>query len=91
MPTATIKSYAKKSGKSVKKVEEYWEDAKKAALDKGIPEDSDNFWAYVNAIVKRRCGLDTEVEEGLKIIIKELLEEEFTNFVSKKEATYEIN
>jgi len=86
MPLPTIKSYAKKSGKSVKKVEEYWEDAKKAALHKGIPEDSDNFWAYVNAIVKRRCGLDTEVEEELKIIIKELLEENIINFNGKKES-----
>jgi 8-oxo-dGTP pyrophosphatase MutT (NUDIX family) len=56
MPNALVKSFAKRSGKSVKRVEHYWDEAKEAAVKK-FEHGTDSFWSYVNAIVQRRSGL----------------------------------
>ena len=58
MPNAIIKSYAKKSDKSVKKIDSYWNDAKDSADEKFKGRKNKYYWAYVNAITKRRAGLD---------------------------------
>lgn len=57
MPNATVKSYAEKSGKSVAQVEKIWEDSKKEA-DKKFKTHNSEYWAYVNATVKKKLGLD---------------------------------
>jgi hypothetical protein len=59
MPVAALKGYAQKSGKSISTVEKYWEDAKKSADEswKGKKKD-EHYWAYVNGIVKKRCGIN---------------------------------
>ena len=56
MPTPLIKAFAKKAHRSKKRIERYWDDAKKAAAKKFDKKD-DSYWAYVNAIVQRRAGL----------------------------------
>ena len=59
MPVPALKSLAKKAGKSLRTLERYWEEAKKAweALK---DKHGKNKWAYIMAIVKRRAGLSTE-------------------------------
>jgi len=66
MPTPVIKKYAERSGKSVKEVDEYWNEAKEQAAKK-FKSESSEFWAYVSGIVKRRCGL----KESLKDFINQ--------------------
>ena len=61
MPAAQLKSFAEKSGKSLKKLEGYWEAAKKAAARHGFKTEDPSFWAYVSAIVQRRAGLREEL------------------------------
>lgn len=56
MPTQLLRSTAKKSHRSLKRIEGYWDQAKIDARKKFDKED-DAFWAYVNAIVQRRAGL----------------------------------
>jgi hypothetical protein len=55
MPSAFVKKLAKETGLTVKKIEQYWEDAKDIAGEK-FDEDSDRYWAYVTGIVKRRTA-----------------------------------
>jgi 8-oxo-dGTP pyrophosphatase MutT (NUDIX family) len=57
MPTPLIKSFAKKSHKSTRRVEKYWDEAKKSAAAAGFKTEDPAFWAYTNAIVQRRAGL----------------------------------
>ncbi len=57
MPTTLIKLYAKRSGKSEKVIDEYWNEAKISAKEAGFKESNPSFWAYVNAITKKRAGL----------------------------------
>lgn len=57
MPSALIKSTAKKAHRAVKRIEAYWDEAKEAASKKGLKKGDDSYWAYVNAIVQRRSGL----------------------------------
>lgn len=58
MPNAVVKSYAKKSGKSVEAVEKMWDEAKVSA-HKAHPDwkDGDRLYAYVNGTVAKRLGL----------------------------------
>lgn len=56
MPNALIRSYAKKSGKSVDEVEKMWEQAKAEAHSKFATEDG-HFWAYANATVSKMLGM----------------------------------
>lgn len=59
MPNATIESFAKQSGKSVKEVEELWDKAKKMTdkLDY-IEKESDQYYAYVTGTLKRMLNID---------------------------------
>ena len=52
--TAVLKSFAEKSGKSLEKVEELWQKAKKIAEDDGQAEN----YAYITGILKKMLGLD---------------------------------
>jgi hypothetical protein len=44
MPTPVLKSLAKKAGVSVKKAEEYWDEAKKQAKKQGFKEGTPAFY-----------------------------------------------
>lgn len=56
MPSAQLKSFAEKSGKSMADLERYWDEAKVEAKKKFKKKNS-SFWKYVVAIVERRAGL----------------------------------
>lgn len=67
MPAAVLKKIADESGKSEKELEKFWNEAKKAAKEKGFDEDQDRFWAYVVGIVKKRAGIgDKDLSEMAK-------------------------
>lgn len=61
MPSALVKKFAERSGKSVDTVERYWDEAKASAKEAGLKKKQPGFWAYVNAIVQRRLGLNESV------------------------------
>ena len=56
MPNPLVKSYASKAKKSVQAVEKIWDEAKVAA-EKAIGKKGPRYWAYVNAVTKKRLGL----------------------------------
>lgn len=61
MPNKNIQSYAERSGKSVEEVEKIWDETVKQAQHK-FPEkewESNDFFAYVNAIVLIKLDLRT--------------------------------
>ena len=58
MPNRLVKSYAKKSGKSVDQIEGYWDEAKLSAKKAGFSKTEPGYWAYVNAITQKRAGLN---------------------------------
>jgi hypothetical protein len=60
MPSNVVKSFAERSGKSLGKIEGYWDEAKKSAMEK-FGKKGPKFWSYVTAIVKRRAGLDEAI------------------------------
>jgi len=80
MPSQVVKSFAKKSGKSVDTIEGYWNDCKESV---DAPKDSDMYWAKVNNCTQYKAGLkDKPKEESivlLKEIIKDLVEEVLYN------------
>ena len=76
MPAPVLKSFAKKSGKSIEELERYWNEAKKAATEKGLEKDSPQFFAFVTAIVKRRAGLKESLEEFWGWILDTILNEQ---------------
>jgi hypothetical protein len=59
MPANALKSYAKQSGRSLAKVEAIWNSAKEAAT-KAIGKKGPRYWAYANAVTRKRLGLVTE-------------------------------
>jgi hypothetical protein len=65
MPNAVVKSYAKKSGKSVEQVEKIWKDTE-ASAHKAHPEwkKGDKLYAYVNGTVAKRLGLKESIDDG---------------------------
>ena len=64
MPNALILKYAKQSKAPVKDVEYYWDVAKEAADQKfGKNQKAPGYWAYVNAIVRKRLGLRESFRE----------------------------
>lgn len=75
MPNDLVKSYADKTNKSVDEVEKIWNEAKAQAHDK-FGEESDSFWAYVNAIVQKRLGLN----ESKKLSFSDFLASEHNPF-----------
>lgn len=61
MPNALVKSYAKKTSKSIKKIEAIWDEAKKAADKAFDNKKGPRYWAYVNGIVRKRLKLEESV------------------------------
>lgn len=68
MPSNLVKSYAKKTGKSVKAVEAKWKEAKKA-VSKTYDKDENPraYWGTVNKITRRKLKL----EESMKDFVRE--------------------
>lgn len=59
MPSNLVKSYAKKSGKSVADVESAWKKAKRAVSKSYDPETNPNaFYGTVNKILRRKLNLE---------------------------------
>lgn len=56
MPSALMKSLAVKSGKSIEEVERVWAETSGEA-EKKFEAKSDEFWAWVVAVTKRKLGL----------------------------------
>lgn len=57
MPATIIKSFAKKTGKSEKEIEQLWKKANKEASSMGKSKDYD----YIVGILKNMLGLDEEI------------------------------
>lgn len=59
MPSNVVKSFARKTGKSVSEVEDKWEEAKKQVEDEypNIKKDSDRYYKLVTSITKSMIGL----------------------------------
>lgn len=58
MPTPLLKSFAKKAGVSLKKVEIYWDKAKDEAENMGKKDD----YGYIVGILKNMLNLDESTE-----------------------------
>lgn len=56
MPSALIKKYAEETGKAVSDVEDVWDSAKSAA-EKKFKDQGPRYWAYVNAVTRKRLGI----------------------------------
>lgn len=59
MPSSVVKSFARKTNKSVSEVESKWEEAKKQ-VDREYPnvkKDSDQYYKLVTSITKSMIGL----------------------------------
>lgn len=63
MPSAQVRSYAKRSGKSVDEVEKIWNESKEQADQKFDTKDS-AYWQYVSGVTKKRLGLKDEDEDA---------------------------
>jgi len=70
MPNTIIKSFSKKSGKSIQEVEKLWDKAKALAKEK-MPEDDEKFYAYVTSILKNMLSINEGVFEKFKHLLKE--------------------
>lgn len=80
MPSSLVRSYAKKSGKSVKAVEAKWKEAKKAAGKTYDPETNPGaYWGTVNKITRRKLRLGESVMEEFvsEMELKKLIESGF--------------
>ncbi len=66
MPSAQLKSFAEKSGKSMADLERYWDEAKKESKKKFGSKKKKGFWPYVVGIVERRAGL-RKVHESITL------------------------
>lgn len=62
MPNNIVKSFAEKSGKSVKEVERLWDKAKELVKDEypDTTEGSEEFYQLVIGILKKMCSIKSE-------------------------------
>jgi hypothetical protein len=79
MPSAMLKSLAKKANVSIDKAEGYWKEAKKSAAKTfGTKESNfgDKEWKYVTSIVTRRLGLsesNTRAKEASSSLVSDVM------------------
>lgn len=67
MPSNIVKSFADKTGKSVKEVEKLWGEAKKIALENNKETDP-KFYGTVVAILKNKLGIINKATEVLNMV-----------------------
>jgi hypothetical protein len=65
MPSPVIKSFAKKSKKSIAEVDAIWNETKEEAIKK-FKTESPQFWAYVNATVQAKLGISKSFKEFVR-------------------------
>lgn len=77
MPASVVKSFADKTGKSVKEVEKLWDKAKALAKEDGRKESDEDFYPYVTGILKKMLKINEEVmnekidfKKGAYVILK---------------------
>lgn len=70
MPTPFLKKLSKETGKSIKTLESYWDEAKHTTSEKfHIPESKfkSKHWGYTTSIVKRRAKKgDMSLPQGMR-------------------------
>jgi hypothetical protein len=59
MPAAQIKSFAQRSRKSKKEIEELWEKAKNIAEEEGFSREDSRFYMYAVGVLKRILNLES--------------------------------
>lgn len=65
MPSAVIKSFAKKSGKTESEVDSVWNETKQE-VGKNTSESDPKFWALVNSIVQKKLGISKSFKDFIK-------------------------
>lgn len=63
MPNSLIKSFAKKSGKTIPEVEKLWNKAQDMAKEKGLEDD--NMYAYIVGILKKMLSIEEDFSIGV--------------------------
>jgi len=63
MPNSLIKSFAKKSGKTIPEVEKLWNKAQDMAKEKGLEDD--NMYAYTVGILKKMLSIEEDFSIGV--------------------------
>lgn len=61
MPAPALQDMAKKAKVSLDKAEEYWDKAKKIAVDEFGPETKEGYWPYVMGILKNMLGIKSSL------------------------------
>lgn len=91
MPSKTVISFAKKTGKSVKEVEKLWNEAKEVASDtfgKSEEEFSSKEWSYTIGVLKNMLGLDES-----KLMLESFLstEKSFDDFIVETQSSGSVS
>jgi hypothetical protein len=73
MPSSVVKSIAKHTGKTEAEVEKIWVESKDEAAKK-FPKKDAHYWAYVNTVTHRKCGITEGVKLGFKSYLEMLSE-----------------
>lgn len=70
MPSSIIKSFAKKTGKSIEEVESLWDKAQKIAQKKGLSKDPDSFFAFATGVLKRMLKLEKNLNKDPEDLVE---------------------
>jgi hypothetical protein len=74
MPNSTVKSFAKKSGKSEEEVEKIWKETEKE-IKAQMRYKTGLFWSIVNSTVQKKLKIDESTKLSFKDYV-ELLDED---------------
>lgn len=80
MPSKQLRNMAKKSGKPLSKIEQYWKEAKEIAAEK-MSKSSSGYWPYVMKIVMNMSGL-SEAKLADRIV-QEAIVDDFIKWIKK--------
>lgn len=64
MPADLVKSFAKKTGKSVEDIEKMWKDVKVSLVKQGEDKAKDDFYGKLVGIMKKNLKLESDEEEN---------------------------
>ena len=67
MPSSLVKSFAKKTGTSIDRVEALWKKAKGISRSSGFEDGEDDFYAYTVGVLKKMLKIRTEAIRRGKI------------------------